>query len=166
MVQANCAKRSPTNSQSASLYSNDTKPEPKPLLTLVPLTSPTMRAVTLMGAPGLFITRFAPADYMETVNTPGLPRYMKQIVQRNGKGWIWKFSPIRSRFVQSPARCASLLFNLLMMIGPLTMRAFIRNMRLLCRKNLQSSSHSPWRHHPCICARRQRRLYRPATQAG
>lgn len=42
--------------------------------------------VTPMGAPGLFITRFAPADYMETVNTPGLPRYMKQIVQRNGKG--------------------------------------------------------------------------------
>lgn len=42
--------------------------------------------VTPMGAPGLFITRFAPADYMETVNTKGLPRYMKQIEMRNGKG--------------------------------------------------------------------------------
>ncbi|QGA57790.1 major capsid protein [Brucella sp. 2280] len=42
--------------------------------------------VTPMGAPGLFITRFAPADYMETVNTKGLPRYMKQIPMLNGKG--------------------------------------------------------------------------------
>lgn len=42
--------------------------------------------VTPMGVPGLFITRFAPADYMETVNTPGLPRYMKQIRMRNDKG--------------------------------------------------------------------------------
>lgn len=42
--------------------------------------------VTPMGAPGLFLTRFAPADYMETVNTMGLPRYMKQIATRNGKG--------------------------------------------------------------------------------
>lgn len=29
------------------------------------------------GAPGLFITTFAPADYMETVNTLGLPFYSK-----------------------------------------------------------------------------------------
>ncbi|MEP3300783.1 MAG: major capsid protein, partial [Roseibium sp.] len=42
--------------------------------------------VTPYGVPGLFITRFAPADYIETVNTPGLPRYMKQIVKTNGKG--------------------------------------------------------------------------------
>lgn len=42
--------------------------------------------VTPMGVPGLFLTRFAPADYMETVNTMGLPRYMKQIATRNGKG--------------------------------------------------------------------------------
>jgi len=38
------------------------------------------------GVPGLFITRFAPADYVETVNTLGLPRYAKQIPMRNGKG--------------------------------------------------------------------------------
>jgi len=42
--------------------------------------------VTPMGVPGLFITRFAPADYEETVNTPGLPRYMKQYAMQNGKG--------------------------------------------------------------------------------
>lgn len=41
--------------------------------------------VTPMGVPGLFITRFAPADYIETVNTEGLPRYMKQIARPNGK---------------------------------------------------------------------------------
>lgn len=40
----------------------------------------------LRGVPGLFITRFAPADYMETVNTEGLPRYMKQIPRRDDKG--------------------------------------------------------------------------------
>lgn len=37
------------------------------------------------GVPGLFITRFAPADYEETVNTPGLPRYMKQYALPGGK---------------------------------------------------------------------------------
>jgi hypothetical protein len=31
-----------------------------------------------LGVPGLFETCFAPADYMETVNTLGLPRYSKQ----------------------------------------------------------------------------------------
>lgn len=38
------------------------------------------------GVPELFITRFAPADYEETVNTDGLPRYVKQIPMLNGKG--------------------------------------------------------------------------------
>lgn len=38
------------------------------------------------GVPELFITRFAPADYEETVNTPGLPRYMRQWAKPNGKG--------------------------------------------------------------------------------
>ena len=38
------------------------------------------------GVPELFITRFAPADYEETVNTVGLPRYAKQMPTRNGKG--------------------------------------------------------------------------------
>ena len=30
-----------------------------------------------IGIPGLFITRFGPANYLETVNTVGLPRYAK-----------------------------------------------------------------------------------------
>lgn len=38
-----------------------------------------------MGVPELFITRFAPADYMDTVNSIGLPRYAKQYLAPNGK---------------------------------------------------------------------------------
>lgn len=42
--------------------------------------------VVVKGVPDLFITRFAPADYEETVNTSGLPFYMKQYPKLNGKG--------------------------------------------------------------------------------
>lgn len=42
--------------------------------------------VVPLGVPELFITRFAPADYDETVNTPGLPFYAKQWRAQNGKG--------------------------------------------------------------------------------
>jgi len=38
------------------------------------------------GVPGLFITRFAPADYNETVNTMGLPLYAKAEMMEFGKG--------------------------------------------------------------------------------
>ncbi|MER8427820.1 major capsid protein [Mesorhizobium sp. M1403] len=38
------------------------------------------------GAPGLFKTVYAPADYIETVNTLGKRLYMKQIEMKNGKG--------------------------------------------------------------------------------
>lgn len=38
------------------------------------------------GVADLFITRFAPADYNDTVNTIGLPRYAQQTVMRNNKG--------------------------------------------------------------------------------
>lgn len=38
------------------------------------------------GVPGMFMTRFAPADYVETVNTIGLPIYAKAIVDPMGKG--------------------------------------------------------------------------------
>jgi hypothetical protein len=38
------------------------------------------------GVPEMFITRFAPADYMETVNTNGLPYYAKQELAEFGKG--------------------------------------------------------------------------------
>lgn len=39
-----------------------------------------------VGVPDLFITRFAPADLEETVNTIGLPRYARQYQSANGKG--------------------------------------------------------------------------------
>ncbi|EEE36311.1 probable bacteriophage-related protein [Rhodobacteraceae bacterium KLH11] len=39
-----------------------------------------------VGVAGLFITRFAPADLEETVNTIGLPRYAHQYAMANGKG--------------------------------------------------------------------------------
>lgn len=38
-----------------------------------------------IGVPNLFWTYFAPADYQETVNTLGLPRYAKAIPSDNGK---------------------------------------------------------------------------------
>jgi hypothetical protein len=38
------------------------------------------------GVPDLFVTHFAPADYMETVNTLGLPYYAKQEAMDFGKG--------------------------------------------------------------------------------
>lgn len=38
------------------------------------------------GVPDLFILNFAPADYMETVNTPGLPFYLKTEPQRMNTG--------------------------------------------------------------------------------
>jgi len=38
------------------------------------------------GVPGLWRTVYAPADYEETVNTTGLPRYAKQYSNPNGKG--------------------------------------------------------------------------------
>jgi len=39
-----------------------------------------------VGVPGMFITRFAPADYIETVNTVGLPYYSKQQAMDFNKG--------------------------------------------------------------------------------
>jgi hypothetical protein len=38
------------------------------------------------GVPGLFRTYYAPADYIETVNTRGQRLYMKQWAMQNGKG--------------------------------------------------------------------------------
>lgn len=37
------------------------------------------------GVPDLFMTKFAPADYVETVNTNGLPYYAKQWIEGPGK---------------------------------------------------------------------------------
>ncbi len=39
-----------------------------------------------VGVPQLFSTRFAPADFMETVNTPGLPVYVKTKPKDYNKG--------------------------------------------------------------------------------
>jgi hypothetical protein len=39
------------------------------------------------GVPGLFITRYAPANYVETVNTLGLPMYAKAQERAMGKGY-------------------------------------------------------------------------------
>ena len=39
------------------------------------------------GVPGLFITRYAPANYVETVNTLGLPLYAKAKERDLGKGY-------------------------------------------------------------------------------
>ena len=39
-----------------------------------------------MGVPGMFKAHYAPADYIETVNTIGLPYYAKQELMRMGKG--------------------------------------------------------------------------------
>ncbi len=36
------------------------------------------------GSPGLLLTRFAPADYWDTVNTLGLPRYSRQFADPSG----------------------------------------------------------------------------------
>lgn len=40
-----------------------------------------------MGVPGLFITRYAPANYTETVNTMGLPMYAKAEPRKFNKGF-------------------------------------------------------------------------------
>jgi hypothetical protein len=42
--------------------------------------------VVPMGVPELFISAFAPADYMETVNTEGMPYYSKLEMMKYGKG--------------------------------------------------------------------------------
>lgn len=39
-----------------------------------------------VGVPNLFRTYHAPADYVETVNTVGLPRYARQYLMQNNKG--------------------------------------------------------------------------------
>jgi hypothetical protein len=39
-----------------------------------------------VGVPDLFITRYGPADYIETVNTKGLPRYAKAEPMKMGRG--------------------------------------------------------------------------------
>lgn len=48
---------------------------------------PTAKAYVFpVGVPDMFLTNYAPADYVETVNTVGLPYYSKQEQKRLGKG--------------------------------------------------------------------------------
>lgn len=42
--------------------------------------------LVVKGVPDLFIERYAPADYEDTVNTVGLPRYAYQYAMQNNKG--------------------------------------------------------------------------------
>lgn len=48
--------------------------------------APTEAKFVPMGVPGLFRSVFAPADYIETVNTPGLELYVNQFRMQNNKG--------------------------------------------------------------------------------
>lgn len=63
-----------------------TKPKAKVGNGNSPLIGATSCRFVATGVPELFITRFAPADYEETVNTVGLPRYARQYAMPNGKG--------------------------------------------------------------------------------
>lgn len=62
-----------------------TKPKAKAANANAPLVALTEAKFVAAGVPELFITRFGPADYEETVNTIGLPRYAKQFPTENGK---------------------------------------------------------------------------------
>lgn len=63
-----------------------TKPKAKAANAASPLIGLTSCRFVAAGVPELYITRFAPADYEETVNTVGLPRYARQYPMPNGKG--------------------------------------------------------------------------------
>lgn len=63
-----------------------TKPKAKAANNASDLITTTSARFVASGVPELFITRFAPADYEETVNTIGLPRYAKMYPMPNGKG--------------------------------------------------------------------------------
>lgn len=55
-----------------------------------------------MGVSGFFRTVFAPADYVETVNTIGLPRYSKQFPMLNDKGIALEMQSNSLSFVERP----------------------------------------------------------------
>lgn len=55
-----------------------------------------------IGVEGFFRTVFAPADYVETVNTIGLPRYAKQFRMPNDKGIALEMQTNALSFVERP----------------------------------------------------------------
>jgi hypothetical protein len=63
-----------------------TKPKAKAGNNATALIADTSARFVVSGVPELYITRFAPAPYIETVNTIGLPRYAKQWANKNGTG--------------------------------------------------------------------------------
>ncbi len=63
-----------------------TKPKAKAANNAAPMIASSECKFVPAGVPELFITRYAPADYEETVNTMGLPRYAKQWARPDGKG--------------------------------------------------------------------------------
>jgi Phage major capsid protein E len=58
------------------------------------------------GVPDLLISRYGPADYMETVNTPGLPYYAKQEIMQFGKGVLLE---AQSNPIHLPTRPKSII---------------------------------------------------------
>lgn len=52
-----------------------------------PYIAATEARVAVLGVADLYITRFAPADYNQTVNTPGLPFYSQAVEKPNNKGF-------------------------------------------------------------------------------
>ena len=65
--------------------------------TVTPFIDPNEAHFFPLGTPNLFKTFFAPADYIETVNTLGLPRYAKAIPSDNNKSVRLEMQTNRSR---------------------------------------------------------------------
>lgn len=63
-----------------------------------------------VGTPGFWRTVFAPADYIDTVNTPGLPRYAKQWRMANDKGIHLE---LQSNVINYPIRPRALVRGLM-----------------------------------------------------
>ena len=59
----------------------------------------------LSGVPELFLSIFAPANYMETVSTLGLPYYAKRRVMPFNRAWLVKRS--RTLHVHPPSAQSS-----------------------------------------------------------
>lgn len=61
------------------------------------------------GVPGMYLTRFAPANYIETVNTIGLPYYAKSEPMPMGKGITMESQANAVNLVTRPAAVVKLL---------------------------------------------------------
>jgi Phage major capsid protein E len=68
----------------------------------LPLVDPDMAYFIPMGVPNMFQTVLAPADYLETVNTIGLPMYAKQWTMDNDKGVNLEFQTNKLHYCTRP----------------------------------------------------------------